>query len=69
MKVYMRIEGPEELPVAVADTVTELAEIIGKPRSSIYSMISRGTGNYRVVEIEEDAAADGQTPSSKPTKL
>lgn len=69
MKVYMRVEGPEELPVAIADTVTELAEICGKPRSSIYSMICRGTGNYRAVEIEEDATSEPATPSKQQQPL
>ncbi len=69
MKVYMRVEGPEELPIAIADTVTELAKLCGKPRSSIYSMICRGTGNYRAVEIEEDATSEPATPSKQQQPL
>ena len=68
-KVYMRVDGPEELPVAVADTVKELAEICGASASAIYSMLCRGSGNYRAVEIEEDAADEQQTPSGKLPKL
>jgi hypothetical protein len=43
-----------ELPIAVADTVTELADLVGVTRSSIYSMMSRKQGHYyKITEADE----------------
>lgn len=43
-----------ELPVAVAESVAELAKMTGNTKSSVYSMVSRNTGGYRKVALTED---------------
>ena len=43
-----------ELPIAVADTVTELADMVGVTRSSIYSMMSRKQGHYYKIDEQEE---------------
>ena len=59
-KVYMLVDlAHAELPIAVADSTTELARISGVQRQSILSSIhnARKRGcrcRYEVVEIDED---------------
>ena len=58
--VYMRVSKPPLcLPEAVADTVTELAEMMGVSATSIYSVMSRDKekgreGRFVKVIIDED---------------
>lgn len=59
--VYMAIDLDEyELPYAVADSVIELAQILGVNKNAIYSLMSHvKSGMYKrcryiKVEIEED---------------
>lgn len=41
-KLYMITEGDElDLPVAVADSVAELARMVGRPSSSLHSCFSK----------------------------
>lgn len=60
MILYIRISKDKyELPIAVADTVTELAKMCGVRRDTIYQMMSRygALGKwcpYRKVEVEDD---------------
>lgn len=60
MFVYMKVTKDKyELPVAIADTALELAEICGTTRTNILSAIinakKRGQNSvYKKVEIEED---------------
>ena len=55
MKIYMKVSLDEyELPIAIADSAYELAEMVGTKQSVIYSSISHGRGSYRRVEIEDD---------------
>lgn len=69
MKVYMAVtKDALSLPLAVADSVAELAELRGVKKETIRSLISRGrTGKikrpgYIVVEVEEDAPRTKDTP-------
>ena len=43
-----------ELPIAVADTATELAQMVGVTRDSLYSMMTHKTGHYYKVKENED---------------
>lgn len=58
--IYMRIgKPPFLLPEAVADTVTELAELTGNTTNGIYSLIShnkkKGIEKYYIkVEVDDD---------------
>ena len=61
-KIYMAVtKDALSLPLAVADSVAELAELRGVKKETIRSLVSRGrTGKikrpgYIVVEVEEDA--------------
>ena len=55
MHVYLKTTLDEyELPVAVADTARELAEMVGTSQSVIYSSISHKHRGYYKVELEED---------------
>lgn len=55
MHVYLKTTLDEyELPVAVADTARELAEMVGTSQSVIYSSISHKYRGYYKVELEED---------------
>lgn len=59
MTLYIKVTKDKyELPVAVADTVVELAKMVGTTEQSIYSSMShakvRGQNSpYKKVEIEE----------------
>lgn len=76
-KIYMAVtKDALSLPLAVADSVAELAELRGVKKETIRSLISRGrTGKvkrpgYIVVEVEEDAprredAPQEDTPQEK----
>lgn len=61
MYIYMKVTRDDlELPVAVADSPTELAEIIGKSKrsiSKIFSLIkTKGAKykSYKIVEVEDE---------------
>lgn len=53
--IYLATSRDEyELPVAVADTVQELADMVGKPKKSVEQMISHKEGHYyRLEETHE----------------
>lgn len=54
MKVYMRVTNDiYELPVAIADTAGQLAEITGTTKNTILANISHKTGTYRKVIIDD----------------
>lgn len=68
-KIYMAVtKDALSLPLAVADSVAELAELRGVKKETIRSLISRGrTGKikrpgYIVVEVEEDALRKEDMP-------
>lgn len=53
-KLYVYVTKDEyELPIAVAETVKELAIELGMSAGSIYSMISRDYGRVKVVEYDD----------------
>lgn len=61
MKLYLYVSKDEyELPMAVADTPSKLAQKIGVSTHAVYNGISRfrankhSKGQYRVVEVDED---------------
>ena len=55
MKLYIKTTKDKyELPVAVADSVEELAKMIGLTKASVASMITRHRGNVYKVVIDED---------------
>ena len=71
-KIYMAVtKDALSLPLAVADSVAELAELRGVKKETIRSLISRGrTGKikrpgYIVVEVEEDAPRKEDMPREK----
>jgi len=54
VKVYIKVTRDKyRLPVAVADTAKELAELCGTNVNVIYSSISHGKGSFEAVEIYE----------------
>ena len=68
-KIYMAVtKDALSLPLAVADSAAELAEMRGVKKETIRSLISRGrTGKikrpgYIVVEVEEDAPRTKDAP-------
>lgn len=61
MKQYMLVTDDKyELPVAIADTITELARITGKNRKTIASVLSRkrkdtyGKSIYVEVDLDDE---------------
>lgn len=53
--IYMRTTTDDlELPVAVADTARELAEMIGTSVNCVFSSLSHNHKGWAKVEIEED---------------
>ncbi|MBQ1572508.1 MAG: hypothetical protein IIZ78_15370 [Clostridiales bacterium] len=61
MKIYMRVTEDEyELPIAVADSQTELAQMVGVSRNSIASALCHQRAGstkhsvYKEVEVEDD---------------
>ncbi len=68
-KIYMAVtKDALSLPLAVADSAAELAELRGVKKETIRSLVSRGrTGKikrpgYIVVEVEEDAPRKEDMP-------
>lgn len=64
MTLYLRVTNDEyELPMAVADSPSELALMLGLKRQTLWSIFSRvRKGEYRykiyqIVEIEEEMEA------------
>ena len=64
MKVYMEVtQDKYELPVAVADSVKELAKLVGVKKDTIWTMINHaknrgGKCKYIKVELEEGEIDD-----------
>lgn len=57
MKLYVRTTTDElELPVAVAGSAKELAEMTGTTAACVLSSISRGHKGWERVEVEDDDA-------------
>lgn len=55
MKLYVRTTTDElELPVAVADSAKELAEMTGTTVGCVLSSISHGYKGWKRVELEDD---------------
>lgn len=71
VKIYMAVTRDNlQLPVAVADTVTELADILGVSTASIWSSLTYGRKHkrrtkfgakrrYYCVEVDDDENRDG----------
>ena len=58
--VYIRVTKDKyRLPIAIADTARELAEITGANMGSIYTSISKGNGCFEKVEIDDLEEEDG----------
>lgn len=54
MKLYMKVTRDKyELPLAVADSKRELAEMLGTSINCVYSAYSHGHKTYKVVEIPD----------------
>lgn len=43
-----------ELPVAVADSAKELAEMVGSTQNSVLSSVSKGRRGWYKIDVEED---------------
>ena len=57
MKLYVRTTTDElELPVAVADSAKELAEMTGTTAACVYSSIAHGHKGWDRVEVEDEDA-------------
>jgi hypothetical protein len=55
MKVYVKYStDPPYLPLAVADSKTELARMLGLRPVSVCSMFSKKNESYQEVEIEDE---------------
>ena len=55
MKLYLAVTRDKyRLPVAVADSLDELARMTGAKKYTIASAISRGYGIYERVEVEDE---------------
>lgn len=64
-KIYMRVTDDKyELPVAIADTETELARMLGVRRNAVASALSNHKAGrhkktvYRCVEIDDECSGD-----------
>ena len=54
MKVYVKYDRRKpHLPVAIADSKEELADMIGTSLNTVASGLSHGIGTYAAVEIDE----------------
>lgn len=54
MRVYMKVTADElELPIAIADSAKELAEIIGVHENTVYAGLSRKRKTYVKVEVDD----------------
>lgn len=54
-KLYVRTTKDDlELPIAVADSPTELAKMIGVKVDTVNTMISRKAKGYYKIEIEDE---------------
>ena len=52
MKLYCKATKDKyRLPVAVADSITELAKMTGHSGNTIHSSISRGSNTFYVVDV------------------
>ena len=54
-KVWMKVTNDEyELPIAVADSVSELAKIVNAKPTHISSAVCHGSKTYLKIEVEDD---------------
>lgn len=59
MTIYMKTTTDKyEFPVAVADSVKELAHMLGNTPASVASCISRNSCGYHRIEVPEDMWTD-----------
>jgi hypothetical protein len=64
MTLYIKVTSDEyELPLAVGDTVRELAKMLGVKSDSIYSQMSHSKHNgyfcsYQKVEVDDEDESD-----------
>ena len=64
MTLYIKVTSDEyELPLAVGDTVRELANMLGVKSDSIYSQMSHSKHNgyfcsYQKVEVDDEDESD-----------
>ena len=57
MKLYTKTTNDKyELPLAVADSKKELAEMLGQSLGGVKSAFSHGLKMYHEIEVEEDEA-------------
>lgn len=57
--VYMKVTRDEyRLPLAVADSASEMARLQGTTRNAVYSSVSHGWGSYIKVEVDDDEEDD-----------
>lgn len=55
MTIYVKYSSkPPGLPIAVADSIDELAEITGMTKGSIYTYISKKKPTVAKIEIEDE---------------
>lgn len=55
LKLYLRVTNDQyELPVAVAESPKELAQLLGITANNVKSSISHKVKTYCVVEVEDD---------------
>ncbi|MCR5404325.1 MAG: hypothetical protein K6E91_10995 [Butyrivibrio sp.] len=59
MKLYIKVSNDKyELPIAVEDSPTKLAQKLGLERSSVATMCSKQINGYHRVEAEPDMWPD-----------
>ena len=64
MTLYIKVTSDEyELPLAVGDTVRELAKMLGVKSDSIYSQMSHSKHNgyfcsYQKIEVDDEDESD-----------
>lgn len=59
MKLYTKTTNDKyELPLAVADSKRELAEMLGQSIGGVKSAYSHGLSMYHEIEVEEDETKD-----------
>lgn len=57
MKLYIKTTKDKyELPLAVAESVAELAKMVGHSKGTVASMITRNQNGYRKIVIDDDEA-------------
>lgn len=65
MKVYMAVTADRlELPLCVSDNCDEIALFIGRPRSHVHTLLSRGTVTKRGLKLLR-VDIDDDTPTER----